>query len=106
FCYVGAVVDGRDAIVANGLGPRWSPDGSRIVFTGLSNPDVPYYVTYSDPAEILVWNAVDGSIANLTNHPAHDWGPVWSGDGGKIAFVSNRHGPYELYVMEATSANA
>src|ERR1044072_7161157 len=67
FCYIGAVVDGHDAILANGLGPKWSPDGSRIAFTGLSDPGVPYYVYYSDPAEILVWNAADGSITNLSN---------------------------------------
>ncbi|HEX9366624.1 MAG TPA: PKD domain-containing protein, partial [Vicinamibacterales bacterium] len=105
YCYIGTVVDGHDTLVANGLGPKWSPDGSRIVFTGANDPGALYYMNYSNPSEILVWDVADGSITNLTNHPANDWGPVWSRDGGKIAFVSDRDGSREIYVMEASGAN-
>jgi PKD repeat protein len=105
FCYIGMVVDGRDTIIANGIGPKVSPDGSRIAFTGTKDPNVPFYPNYSDAWEVLVLNLADGSITNLTNHPAYDWGPVWSHDGGKIAFVSRRDGWPELYVMDANGAN-
>jgi Tol biopolymer transport system component len=37
----------------------------------------------------------------LTNHPAIDNNPVWSPDGTKIAFVSDRDGNSEIYVMDA-----
>jgi Tol biopolymer transport system component len=30
-----------------------------------------------------------------------DWSPVWSPDGERIAFVSDRYGDYEIFVMNA-----
>lgn len=29
-CSLAIVIDGYDTVVANGVGPQWSPDGSRI----------------------------------------------------------------------------
>jgi Tol biopolymer transport system component len=37
----------------------------------------------------------------LTNDPAWDGDPVFSPDGTKIAFATNRNGNYEIYVMNA-----
>jgi PKD repeat protein len=102
FCSIGLAVDGSDTLIANGFGPRWSPDGSRIAFTGSTDPSAPY--SWDSIPEVLVLNLADGSITNLTD-PATGWGPVWSPDGGKIAFLSGRDGAVELYVMEASGAN-
>lgn len=49
--------------------------------------------------DIFVLSA--GNRTNLTNHPAGDISPVWSPDGTKIAFSSNRDGNWEIYVMNA-----
>ncbi|HEY6061085.1 MAG TPA: Ig-like domain-containing protein [Gemmatimonadales bacterium] len=65
--------------------PAWSPDG-RIAYTKLG--------------DIYVRDA-DSSITNLTNTQGTNRGPAWSPDGTKIAFVSNRGGDYDLYVMNA-----
>jgi Tol biopolymer transport system component len=52
--------------------------------------------------DIYVMNADGSSRTNLTNDPAsNDNEPVWSPDGTKIAFSSNRSGNYEIYVMNA-----
>jgi tricorn protease len=37
----------------------------------------------------------------LTFHKAHDYEPVWSKDGSKICFASNRYGNFDLYVIDA-----
>src|SRR5439155_25318108 len=59
FCQIRIVVDGHDTLIANGVGPRWSPDGSRIVFSGGTDPNAPYFWG-EDIAEILVLNIADG----------------------------------------------
>jgi TolB protein len=41
----------------------------------------------------------------LTNHPADDFDPAWSPDDQKIAFVSNRDGNCEIYVMDSDGKN-
>src|SRR5438876_891087 len=51
--------------------------------------------------EIYVMNADGSGQVNLTNNPADDAYPVWSPDGSKIAFHSDRDGNSEVYVMHA-----
>ena len=78
--------------------PAWSPDGSRIAFT--SNRD-----GGNSNYEIYVMNADGTNHRRLTfsdpADPAWDHEPVWSPDGTRIAFSSNRDGNYEIYVMNA-----
>jgi dipeptidyl aminopeptidase/acylaminoacyl peptidase len=60
--------------------PRWSPDGKQIAF--LSNRD--------GATQIYVASAAGGEIRKVTNLHAGAQSPyVWSGDGAKIAFVSD-----------------
>ncbi len=40
-------------------------------------------------------------VARLTDNPGNDLNPVWSPDGKKIAFQSNRDGNLEIYIMNA-----
>lgn len=52
------------------------------------------------------WQNADGSGAvNLTNHPAIDVSPTWSPDGKQIAFVSDRNGELQIYVMNSDGSN-
>ncbi len=46
-------------------------------------------------------NADGSGRRNLTLDPAYDGDPMWSPDGRRIAFVSNRDGVYGIYVMNA-----
>ena len=42
---------------------------------------------------------------NLTHDAGDDWYPAWSPDGQRIAFMSDRDGNDELYVMDADGSN-
>ena len=47
-----------------------------------------------------------GSASNLSRSPrSEDRYPCWSPDGQRVAFTSNRSGPYSLYVMDANGDN-
>ena len=41
-----------------------------------------------------------GKATQLTTHPAHDTRPVWSPDGSKIVFASDRNGNFDIFVMD------
>lgn len=72
--------------------PSVSPDGSAIVFT------------YK--GDLYRVSSEGGTAQQLTFHEAHDFMPVWSNDGTKIAFASDRYGNFDVYVMSADGGQA
>ena len=49
---------------------------------------------------------VDGGRAmQLTTNPAHDTEPVWSPDGKRIAFASDRMGSMDVYIVPKREAS-
>ena len=72
-------------------GPLWmrypaiSPDGSTIAFAYKGD-------LYCVPAN-------GGEARQLTTNAAYDSQPIWSPDGKKIAFTSNREGSLDIYVI-------
>ena len=50
-------------------------------------------------------NADGTAQTNLTNHSRADFDPAWSPNSMKIAFVSNRNGNYEVYVMNSNGTS-
>ncbi len=48
----------------------------------------------------------DGSNpTRLTNNAGNDWDPAWSPDGSRIAFISDRDGTFDIYVIGANGGN-
>jgi TolB protein len=78
--------------------PAWSPDGQRIAFVRRQH----------DHWEVYVVNADGRNLRRLTVTPEKPNGevgssasPAWSPDGQHIAFLSDRRGKWEIWVMEA-----
>jgi tricorn protease len=65
--------------------PDISPDGEKIAFSYLG--------------DIWTVDRIGGIARPVTMHEAHDFDPVFSPDGRWLAFSSNRHGSYDVFVV-------
>jgi Tol biopolymer transport system component len=77
--------------------PTWSPDGTQITFVSEQNYSADIFLI--DLSKALDNTANSSTEINLTNNPAYDQTPVWSPDGHQLAFVSDRNGDLEIYLM-------
>jgi len=85
--------------------PAWSPDSHSLSFA--SNRTGKYQLYVMPVPEALTQVSSDGTnTRRLTNDSGDDEFSSWSHDGRLIAFVSNRDGNNELYVMPAPVAQA
>lgn len=88
--------------------PEWSPDGSKILFCGISEGKL----------DLFTVEIKTGQIVRLTNDYFDEADPAWSPDGKMIAFASDRRDtPYEhtindikdsydIFVMNADGTGA
>jgi len=86
-------------LTTDGFNPSWSPDGASIVYatqpTAL-NPG-------SRGAKSVLWIAstTSGERRQLTNDTARDRRPIWSADGKRLMFYSDRSGRYQVWTIAA-----
>lgn len=59
----------------------------------------------SEDRDIALIDLNSGEISPITDNPAEDLESVWSPDGSKIAFASNRSGDFDIWVMNADGSN-
>ncbi len=73
-----------------------SPEEKRVV--------VPVRETMMGNTDLWTHNIDRGTVTRLTFGPALDSYPVWSPDGQRIAFYSNRGGKLDLYIKAVSGA--
>ena len=70
--------------------PRLSPDGRFVAYLEGERGQRDVHVVSLDGRDTY----------RITDHPADDWGPVWSPDSRHLAFMSNRLGSVSLWAVE------
>ena len=74
--------------------PEWSPDGTKIAFHA------------QQMGEVFVYDLETGSLENVTNHPAHDTDPSWTGDSKSLVFGSFRTGVSNIWTINLETGEA
>jgi TolB protein len=78
--------------------PRWSPDGTRVVFaSNRAHYDGPAPDSGTPDLDLWVIGADGGGLRRLTDHPANDSDPAWDADGRSVVFSSDRDSRGDLY---------
>ena len=90
---------GKAHVLASGMDlltmPKFSPDGSMVVFTG----------TYDGNTDVYVVPSEGGQPHRLTYHPRPDVAVGWTPDGKNVLFRSRRYSysdPNQLYTVPVT----
>jgi TolB protein len=86
-------------VIAPGEGlawyPRFSPDGSKILFES----------SRASFRDLYVVSKNGGEMVRLTDNREGNFDGAWSPDGAQIAFASSRHGQLDLFVMSADGSD-
>ena len=88
-------------VSANAFGPRWSPDGKFIAYAS-GNPRFVFGTTHlanSAPAAIRIVRLSDKRSSIVVPDSSLNVSPVWSIDGRKLLFVSDRDGRRDVYSL-------
>ena len=94
------IVSAGNAAVIN---PSWSPDGNRVVFVTVVEPDENETETTVDQSDIWIVGLDGSGRTNLTNGRYANYQPVWSGE-GRVYFVSNRTGVDNVWAVTTSRA--
>jgi Tol biopolymer transport system component len=86
------------------VGTASAPDDTTLLYPELSPDDRRVAVTRAVSLNTDVWlmDLARGGTTRFTFDPGFDFAPLWSPDGTRIAFRSNRKGIYDLYVKPSS----
>ena len=84
----------------------WSPNGT-LIACGSGNAQaltVGNAFGNISPSGIVVCRVSDGRLVSVSDSLTLNQGPVWSPDGRSLYFISNRHGPRDIYAQRLSGA--
>jgi Tol biopolymer transport system component len=87
---------GRSLVADDAFRPDWSPDGTRLTYTCPEDPS-----SQTTLFEIHQGDGACNEETRLTTNSGFDGGSVFSPEGDKIVFVSDRGGDFAMYTMNA-----
>jgi len=80
--------------------PAWLSDGTKIAFTtdagDFSDPEELKF----GPSNLAIYDIEEKTTILLTNNAVNDFTPVWSPDGSMLAFISDRSGLCNIYLLD------
>lgn len=82
---------GEIEVVGRGIWPRWSPTDDRLAFVARREANWDVYVRSANGL----------GLVRLTDYPALDTRPVWTGDGLALVFLSDRGNRWDLYKVSS-----
>jgi Tol biopolymer transport system component len=112
-----AVDSGETRLLATGVDLHscsWSPDGvwlacvsgnSFYVTVGAVSGVGPMFGNHA-PSRIVLVPATGGRPVSVTDSVSLHQSPVWSRDGQTLYYVSNRHGPRDVYALDVRGRQA
>jgi TolB protein len=83
---------------ARDTGPKWSPDASKVAFTRWQHDHWEVYVVDADGRNV---RRLTDTPAKANGQAANSVAPAWSPDGNYIAFLTDRTGKWEIWIMKA-----
>ena len=97
----------QQALGIKGSHPRWSPDGNEIVFTVFHRGDKTQGKNRFTETFIIDADGGNQRLLVSTQHLQEkvDFLPVWSPDGSRVAFYSNRTGDNDIFVIDVSGEN-
>jgi Tol biopolymer transport system component len=96
FDRAGTVLGSTGEPMEGGISPSMSPDGCCVAFSRSVNGN----------QDIWLLDLDSGDVTRFTFDAGIDFVPLWSPDGQRILFSSNRSGAFDLYEKPATGAGA
>ena len=80
---------------------RWSPTGELIACTSGNSLSLQIGIAFGNmsPSAIVLVRVSDGRVEPITDSLSLNQSPTWSPDGHTLYFISNRHGPRDIYAQ-------